>query len=479
MRPYLPFRPFLPYLAGAGATLGFDFYVDSILGSDLNAGTSENIPFATLSAVSTAMNAASGTVSIGIKAGSLLRERITLKTGTSIGAYGTGGDPVISPVDNPQTGWTLVGSEYQRSHTYDPKNVFVRGSGWDTSGIIRLAKGTFGSLTEGQWGWNGTNTLSVRLTGDVVPTLVEIPQNSIVAAITMAPSCSLSNIRFLMNIANGIQINTNAHDCTLSSCESSYNGGDGIGLSDAQRASIIGCTIIDNGDDGRTASSGDGVSTHSNCDGGRIIGGYYAYNRKGNVTNTGTGTFLIDGLTSVYPKAGVTGSKAIWFTHGEHTIQNCLVILNGVSGEYALSVESPDAPSIIMNNTIVNIGSKAGNQYGVNFVSSTANGHIFKDNIVANFVRGIANYRSAYTIDCDYNCVYNNDIDYFKDTGTGLVVGANNFDANPLFVNPVSDFHLQSGSPCIAAGTNLGIDTDLDGVARPDPPSVGAYEEVP
>jgi hypothetical protein len=41
-----------------------------------------------------------------------------------------------------------------------------------------------------------------------------------------------------------------------------------------------------------------------------------------------------------------------------------------------------------------------------------------------------------------------------------------------------TNFHLQSTSPCRGAGVNVGVLTDFDGVARPDPPSIGAYEFV-
>jgi hypothetical protein len=52
--------------------------------------------------------------------------------------------------------------------------------------------------------------------------------------------------------------------------------------------------------------------------------------------------------------------------------------------------------------------------------------------------------------------------------------------SNPLFNSTsVPDFHLQSGSPAIAAGTHTGAPTyDLDGLTRPNPPSVGVFESV-
>ncbi len=48
--------------------------------------------------------------------------------------------------------------------------------------------------------------------------------------------------------------------------------------------------------------------------------------------------------------------------------------------------------------------------------------------------------------------------------------------ANPGFVG-ADDLHLAAGSPCIGAGTSTGAPSiDKDGVIRPDPPAIGAYE---
>lgn len=44
--------------------------------------------------------------------------------------------------------------------------------------------------------------------------------------------------------------------------------------------------------------------------------------------------------------------------------------------------------------------------------------------------------------------------------------GEGNIDADPLFVNPW-DFHLDLGSPCVDAGTDAGVNEDLDGDKRP------------
>ncbi len=63
----------------------------------------------------------------------------------------------------------------------------------------------------------------------------------------------------------------------------------------------------------------------------------------------------------------------------------------------------------------------------------------------------------------------------------GGYTGTGNINADPLFVN-AGDFHLQSGSPAINAGTNTGAPaTDIEGNPRAltvaDPADMGAYEK--
>jgi hypothetical protein len=60
----------------------------------------------------------------------------------------------------------------------------------------------------------------------------------------------------------------------------------------------------------------------------------------------------------------------------------------------------------------------------------------------------------------------------------GATLGTNTVLADPLFVS-TTNFHLQSLSPARKAGTATGAPSvDLDGMARSNPPSIGAYEGV-
>ncbi len=71
------------------------------------------------------------------------------------------------------------------------------------------------------------------------------------------------------------------------------------------------------------------------------------------------------------------------------------------------------------------------------------------------------------------------DCNALSDWQTNASLDANSISSDPLFVAS-ADFHLQGSSPCINAGTNAGIATDLDGNPRPEPSGtlydIGAYE---
>lgn len=58
---------------------------------------------------------------------------------------------------------------------------------------------------------------------------------------------------------------------------------------------------------------------------------------------------------------------------------------------------------------------------------------------------------------------------------TSAMTGSLN--ANPLLVTPGSDYHIQSTSQAKGAGVAVsGLTADFDGLNRPSPPSIGAYE---
>lgn len=66
--------------------------------------------------------------------------------------------------------------------------------------------------------------------------------------------------------------------------------------------------------------------------------------------------------------------------------------------------------------------------------------------------------------------------DYYNSSNEG---GARSITSDPKFINPGTDFSLQSDSPVIDAGIDLGLTTDYTGNAIYGPPDFGAYEYQP
>lgn len=148
----------------------------------------------------------------------------------------------------------------------------------------------------------------------------------------------------------------------------------------------------------------------------------------------------------------------------------------------------------IANNTIVASGIVRSNTYSSTGIAITGRQtltNIFiKNNIVKGF-KGATMYNAAImaygnmsntNLKIEYNCLYDNvNTVLWEDHSGGLFVPgsgysyAHNITSDPLFVGSGS-YALAPGSPCIGAGTYLGITTDILGSAYNNPPSMGAYE---
>ena len=107
--------------------------------------------------------------------------------------------------------------------------------------------------------------------------------------------------------------------------------------------------------------------------------------------------------------------------------------------------------------------------------------NIVRNNIITGFTSGaivanVATYINGLII--SNNILYgngnNNDPSYIGGSPLGYTI-SNQIKTNPLFIS-LSDFNLQSTSPAIAAGYNVGLITDYDNYAISNPPSIGVYE---
>ena len=106
------------------------------------------------------------------------------------------------------------------------------------------------------------------------------------------------------------------------------------------------------------------------------------------------------------------------------------------------------------------------------------NTKIYNNTIYSNSSDGIRIGRGTET-EIKNNIVYNNTRGTISNSGTNTIT-SNNLTTNPGFVDALNeDFHLQTGSSAIDAGTTLGdVIDDFDGKARPQGSDydIGAYE---
>ncbi len=92
--------------------------------------------------------------------------------------------------------------------------------------------------------------------------------------------------------------------------------------------------------------------------------------------------------------------------------------------------------------------------------------------VVASYTKGIDT--DGGTVTSDYN--------FFSHAPTAVITGSHSISGTQylLFVNAAADdYRIALGSPAPAHGLNLGVETDLNGAARSDPPTIGAYEGTP
>lgn len=188
-------------------------------------------------------------------------------------------------------------------------------------------------------------------------------------------------------------------------------------------------------------------------------------------------------------------------TYRQNLIWNC-----EYSFEYWNRPESSLTYNVYFdNNTCVNAGYGWGHNQRPDpsgrqlcFYSSPAPAHdIFLRNNIFFEARANAFYAPGWPADAvkklnlDHNCWYQRSgtmillqsqtftVEHFGSYQTTLNKDIHSIAKNPLMVDiSKCDFHLDSRSPCIDAGENLGLETDFEGTAIPQgiAPDIGSYE---
>jgi hypothetical protein len=228
---------------------------------------------------------------------------------------------------------------------------------------------------------------------------------------------------------------------------------------------------------------------------------YNGYDSSPTVTNSNfwgnSATSDASGMYNYYSSPTVTncifwGNSAssgsgggMYNEYSSPTVTNCIFSSNlassGSGGGMYNYYSSPAVTNCIFSANSAT--SSGGGMYNYDNSSPAITGNIFVSN-TASTGGGIWAGDGSYPI-ADYNDVWNNSPNDYS----GCSAGPNDMSQDPLFAQPaVGNYHLQPGSPCIDAGTNVGapiediegnhrpIDGDEDGTATTD---MGAYEYVP
>ena len=287
-------------------------------------------------------------------------------------------------------------------------------------------------------------------------------------------------------------------NCTLTENVAYAGGGGGVyNHNSGGTITLTNCILTRNA---ATAQGGNGGGVYNdNSNGGSIMltnctftnngAGLYGGGGGGGVYNDNSGgTVTLTSCTLTRNTAGrsdVVGNRdgnggGVYNAFGPITLTNCALI-NNIAGNGG-GVWNGSGPIALTNCTLANnvayVGSGGGvyNNSGGFYNNNSGDTLTLTNDILygdtgGEIVKGPQNSVSLLVSYCDVQGGY---------AGTG------DLDADPHFVNPPANLHLfnaptdlhpQRGSPCLGAGTSTGAPpTDFDSTARPNPPSIGAYE---
>jgi len=398
------------------------YYVDATTGDDGDSGLTEALAWQTIGQVNGETFSAGDYILF--KRGETFSGQLRIQGGASgapvfYGAYGTGANPIL---DNAGASWVVVTDHYAAS----PVSWFV-----------------------------------------------------------------LENLQITGSTQRGLSLDQSSH-FVVRNCNIYDNVDYGINVSVACSAGeIYNNTIHDNdGDDG----DGMWLTTITGFD----IHHNEVYNHAGN----GIGISLASDGNAIHHNdihdndtAGVYAGIGIEVDSESNEVYNNLLYSNGHAG---FVVNSPN--NEIYHNTIY--GYTGYCIVAVDWNGTAPQYNVFKNNIflipdtyeaIFFLDNGTAGAWDELTNDFDYNIYYylgangnsksdlivgqDNDYTFAQWQTAGQEADGMGAETDPLLVNlDADDFHLQSTSPCRGAGVDVGVTDDYDGVARGDPPDIGAYE---
>ncbi len=387
-----------------------------------------------------------------------------------------------------------------------------------TSGThtINVAAGTYNeSITETHSGTNSTNFLHWKANGTVTTyqfvlfgdyikiegfTLTRPTKSSTgaIAAGTDHTGSVIESCIFDGTLSPGISGHPNASYITVNNCTFYQVACTAINLT----ATNDHWTITNNdishtlpGDFGAGSDDANGINLNGS---NHLVRGNYIhdilYTEVGddkhidgiqwNGPDSGTGTIIERNYIYLWQeaKSGIVSSSGFMFGGSNGTIIRYNIV-EAWNGYHTGNSGTPTGIKIYNNIFRSNID-RVNFYWGAGIDLTGGTNHEIYNNIFINFPYA---GRGAHHIVVQGGATYagNNNIFWNDDSSTptfyGYTPGANDKNStNPLFVTNYTNLQLQSGSPAINAGLNLGLTQDYAGVSVPQglAPDIGAYEYV-
>ena len=387
-------------------------------------------------------------------------------TGTNLtfdhltGTVGSGGGyAVLSSTAGPNSNYTISNSTFTNG-----KGIRIDNNASSTISNVTLSTSTLNAVYLN----NDSNVLVQDVTANSISqvafydtTSTNITYRRAIANISGGGFASLSGSGNVYDSTQSIgetgtadyQMLGNSHDYSYTNDLSENGTGDGFVITDnAYNATYSKCISIGNGNK-NTESVGDGFTAHQQNHG-------LKYDQVISANNITSGFAMIDNSEGKISNSIVYGNSSPWNLTGG-AVQDRGGVYIGVSG-----LNSDGKSWVVKNNIVEN-----NYPYEINLTTS-----------------------SAPIVSLDYNLIWPRNASQTATVDFGVTpltwaqyhispysYEPHSLNADPLFVSTSSlNFHVQTSSPAINAGTNVGLTSDYAGTLIPQGPApdIGLYEYV-
>lgn len=309
---------------------------------------------------------------------------------------------------------------------------------------------------------------------------------------------NISDCRITQAGAQGVEINSASSSVVLNGNYIGENKNDGVYINtgaDTANIEVSNCTLNDNGQAGTSDRQEIGIWNTGGVD---IIDNEMYHNRNSIVMECVTdGAIYRTGEVNVLRniiKIDSCSAHALHYFKGNYNVSYNVFDFSdcNIADRSAVYTGEGSAPTNLnyYNNTIINPEIFV-DMYLFTTVSGNSN-FTFKNNLLYDIDRYTAEYTSnaidslSQYMEFDYNLIsdttdvtflWNGTTYDFTDWQTNSSQDANSVVGNPLFEVEFTDLQLQTGSPAINAGVDVGLTKDILGNPIVGNPDIGAYEK--